>query len=353
MKSYIYNPSSTTLNLFTYKIFPGEPKQLEKRDITPAIYLAQIIASYSLQPGEKTSDNKKFIYDIFSDIKIKYKDSEWIWEENWEHYDLTPILSFLNQIWNDLDIKKELTFITSDIHNNYSDIFPYANYHFTLHNMRLHQRMVEFLPNYKDNFKYRFFVQGGGARADRTYMGEQFQKYIPQELYISTISKNPHQQGADSTGKMKYTYSEMFELIHDSNILIVNETIRPAGIYYNSHFEGTASGYTEKTGNAIVFKKPFFLNSNPFSLYNLRELGFKTFGEIWDESYDEKVNQIDRIDAIIENIKWLSKIGDGGFNKLNRKLKDITEYNYKHLTQEMTSEDGLKIFKSSEFNFKL
>ena len=66
----------------------------------------------------------------------------------------------------------------------------------------------------------------------------------------------------------------------------------------------------------------------------------------------------------IKNINFLNEIKNNPAGKdfndfcnftetLNRKLKDITEYNYRHLTEEMTSEDGLKIFKSSEFNFKL
>jgi hypothetical protein len=57
----------------------------------------------------------------------------------------------------------------------------------------------------------------------------------------------------------------------------------------------------------------------------------------------------------MENVKWLNKIGSGGFTKLNKKLKNIVEHNYIHLTKEMTVEDGsgLKLYKPSEFDFKL
>lgn len=354
MKYYIYNPN-TTFNIFSYRVFPGMPRIIGNEESKKCIVLPQLINEYCLNPHKKTSELKNYIYSVFQDIKIKYKDFDWVWDENWEHYDLIEIVSFLNEVWHDLDIKNKLTFITSDIHNEYSHIFPYGDFYFTLHNMRLHQRMDEFISNYKDYFKYKFFVQGGSIRDDRTLIGQHFKKWIPDEIYISTISQNPHNQGADSSGTMKYTYSEMFNLIHDSNIMFVNETIRPAGIYFDSHFEGNISGYTEKTGNAIVFKKPFFLNSNPFSLYNLRELGFKTFGEVWDESYDGCRNQVQRIDGIMENVKWLNKIGSGGFTKLNKKLKNIVEHNYTHLTKEMTVEDGsgLKLYKPSEFDFKL
>lgn len=343
MKLYNSN-SSNIFNLFTYKC-----KIQSDGGATP---LAQIISEYCLAPTRRLPGDLEFIYSIFEDVKIKYKDFDWAWDENWEHYEMEPIILFLNKIWNDLDIKKEILIITSDIHIDYSDIFPWGDYYFTLHNMLLHHRM-NFSNRSGLDCKYKFFLQGGSLRQDRTYFGEQFKKFVPDEFYISTISKNTFNQGADKFGKMKYTYDEMFGLFYDASIMIVNETIRPDGVYFETDFQGTATGYTEKTGNAIVFKKPFFLNSNPFSLYNLRELGFKTFGNIWDESYDEVSNGKDRINLIMENVKWLSKINSGGFSKLAKKTNSITEYNYNHLVYDMNDVNQIKLFKPSEFNFKL
>jgi chromosome condensin MukBEF complex kleisin-like MukF subunit len=58
-------------------------------------------------------------------------------------------------------------------------------------------------------------------------------------------------------------------------------------------------------------------------------------------------------DYIIEKkmINFIKKL----IEKLNKKLKNIVEYNYTHLTKEMTVEDGsdLKLYKPSEFDFKL
>lgn len=343
MKHYIFDKNKH-FDIFQHKVFNPWTKK--------SMMFGQLINEYSIGAFREKDEARNLIYQIFEDAKIKYKDFEWVWDENYEHYELDEILVVLNKLWNDLDIKKELLFITSDIHTDYPNLFPYGDFYFTLHNMRLHHRRKDFITEYNVDCKYKFFLQGGSLRIDRTYIGEQFKKFIPDEFYISTISDNPHNQGADSSGKMKYTYKEMFDLMNDSNIVFVNETIRPPDAYFNGNFEGKATGYTEKTGNAIVLKKPFFLNSNPYSLYNLRELGFKTFSDYWDESYDEKLNQVDRLDGIIQDINWLSKVNEGGFHKLNRRLREITEHNYKHLTEEMTVYEGLRLFKPSEFNFK-
>lgn len=317
--------------------------------------LASYINQVALFPFPKL-EKEKYINDLYREFEILKKTQKnkiWVWDENYEHYELDEVLLLLKDIWTKLDIKQKVIFITSDIHTDYSHVFEYGEFYFTLHNMRLHHRRRDFIHEYPAQSLNKIFVQGGSQRIDRTYIAEQFKKFIPDEFYISTISENPYNQGATSDGKMKYSYKEMFKLIHDSNILFVNETIRPPSEYFNGSFTGKATGYTEKTGNAIIFKKAFFINSNPYSLYNLKQMGFKTFSEFWDESYDDKLNQVDRINIIMENIKWLSKVNEGGFTKLNRKIKEVTEHNYKHLVEEMCVYEGYKLYKPSEFNFKL
>lgn len=347
MKNYLYSPY-IHLDFMQHKF--KSPRK------GGADFLASSINQCVLSSESELKTRDKFIklvYEEFEKIKKEHKDKIWVWDENYEHYEMDKIFKFLNQVWKDLDIKKELLVITSDIHGDYSDIFPYCDYYFTLHNMLLHYRRHDFVNEYQSNPKNKIFIQGGSQRQDRTYIAQELKEFIPEEFYISTITENPYNQGADKSGKMRYTYEEMFKLIHDSNIMFVNETIRPSGSYFNGNFEGKSTGYTEKTGNAIIFKKPFLSNSNPYSLHNLREMGFKTFGDFWNEEYDYQLNQKDRINGIIENIKWMSEVNEGGFRKLNRKLKDITEFNYNHLVNKMTAYEGMKLYKPSEFNFKI
>jgi hypothetical protein len=63
--------------------------------------------------------------------------------------------------------------------------------------------------------------------------------------------------------------------------------------------------FTEKTVKPILARRLFVLLGNRYSLAMLRDLGFKTFGSIIDESYDEIENFPDRQLAAMEQLKWL------------------------------------------------
>ena len=42
-------------------------------------------------------------------------------------------------------------------------------------------------------------------------------------------------------------------------------------------------------------------------LKKLRELGFKTFGNFWDESYDEIEDKMERLEKVFEVIAYIDK----------------------------------------------
>ena len=64
---------------------------------------------------------------------------------------------------------------------------------------------------------------------------------------------------------------------------------------------------TEKTMKPIMMKHPFLLLAPMHHLKNLRGLGFKTFGDVIDESYDEMPKIDDRIKKIIDNLYAIKK----------------------------------------------
>jgi hypothetical protein len=62
---------------------------------------------------------------------------------------------------------------------------------------------------------------------------------------------------------------------------------------------------TEKTIRPIIYYHPFIVWGNPNTLKRLRELGFETFPEFFDESYDEITNSDERIKSILKNVENL------------------------------------------------
>ena len=65
---------------------------------------------------------------------------------------------------------------------------------------------------------------------------------------------------------------------------------------------------TEKTEKCFVAGQPFIAVSTPYFLKQLRAWGFETFGDFWDESYDEEINDDKRLDKILEVMKYISSL---------------------------------------------
>ena len=70
---------------------------------------------------------------------------------------------------------------------------------------------------------------------------------------------------------------DLWDQANNSLIHIVTETV----------YRGRKNHLTEKTFKPIVMQQPFIVQSCKHSLEYLRRYGFKTFGEFWDESYDQ------------------------------------------------------------------
>ena len=79
----------------------------------------------------------------------------------------------------------------------------------------------------------------------------------------------------------------------------------------------------EKIARPIAYCTPFVVMAAPNFLQNLRTLGFKTFGTVWDESYD-KLGGKDRLQKIYE---VLHEIGGMDLQTLHKQTQEICVYN--------------------------
>lgn len=106
--------------------------------------------------------------------------------------------------------------------------------------------------------------------------------------------------------------------------------------------EGKRLHLTEKTFKPIAMKMPFVLTATQGSLEYLREYGFKTFSDVWDESYDDEPDDFKRFEMVANLLKDLESQDR---QALFEKCKPIIEHNYnwfyggefeKYLWQELT-----------------
>jgi hypothetical protein len=88
---------------------------------------------------------------------------------------------------------------------------------------------------------------------------------------------------------------------------------------------------TEKIWKPIIMQQIFVVHSKPHYLKTLRELGFQTFGSVFDESYDEETDSDKRIDKIVELCKFLKSKDP---IEMYKATKSIRQHNTEHFFKE-------------------
>jgi hypothetical protein len=77
--------------------------------------------------------------------------------------------------------------------------------------------------------------------------------------------------------------------------------------------------------------QPFILVAAAGSLRHIQDMGFKTFNEFWDESYDLELDHKLRFEKIMSVIKFIASWTEAQRIEFTYKIKDIVEYNVNHL----------------------
>lgn len=106
---------------------------------------------------------------------------------------------------------------------------------------------------------------------------------------------------------------------------------------------------SEKTWKPIAHLHPFVLISRPGMLKFLHSLGFKTFSEFWDESYDTIESNPKRMEKILKVLTDLLSKSKDEWDELNKKLKPILIYNRNLLLSFQEKKVG-NAYKNKLFN---
>lgn len=101
---------------------------------------------------------------------------------------------------------------------------------------------------------------------------------------------------------------------------IVNET----------RFAQHTANFSEKTTIPISYGSPFVLVAPPLTLQYLREFGFKTFSQWWDESYDEIHDPNLRMKKILEVIDFIDQKSPKQLKKIYNEMIPTLKYNAEH-----------------------
>lgn len=120
---------------------------------------------------------------------------------------------------------------------------------------------------------------------------------------------------------MEQTIDPVRDLYKNSLVNIITET----------YFFSNIIHITEKTFKPIAFMQPFIMVGSYGSLKHVKEMGFKTFGEFWDESYDLEKDDVNRFTMVMSVIESIASWPEHVTIDFTYAVKDIVEYNLNHL----------------------
>ena len=89
---------------------------------------------------------------------------------------------------------------------------------------------------------------------------------------------------------------------------------------------------SEKSFKGITSKRPFIILGAPRCLTVLKDLGYKTFGDYWDESYDSIADPADRMLAVYNLVNDICQKPIEELKDMLLGMQDILDYNFNHYT---------------------
>ena len=119
------------------------------------------------------------------------------------------------------------------------------------------------------------------------------------------------------------------------NVNLTTNLINLSGKYlFEITFETMTRGLTftpsEKTIRTIMAEKPLVVYAPKNFLQQMQRLGFKTFGNLWNEDYDQFEGP-DRYKQIMTIVKYIATLSSGEQLKLYDNSRQICSYNKQHL----------------------
>lgn len=87
--------------------------------------------------------------------------------------------------------------------------------------------------------------------------------------------------------------------------------------------------FSEKVYKPIAIGMPFMTLGNPGTLDTLRQLGYKTFGNWFNEDYDLDIDIKDRIKIIVENLKTYANMKDSELVRIRENMYPVCKKNQK------------------------
>ena len=120
----------------------------------------------------------------------------------------------------------------------------------------------------------------------------------------------------------------MISNYEDTFVSVVSETLMDTGCLF----------FSEKIWKPISVGHPFIIMGNPHSLKKLQEMGYITFSEVWDESYDNIISEGDRVVAVTKVLQSICSMSDKELEDARKHMDAIVKHNKKVFHDTLTND---------------
>jgi len=153
-----------------------------------------------------------------------------------------------------------------------------------------------------------------------TDIARRYQYLYPDIVDVLDQSPLPLHFPGETDHPMHSCWLSLWDQVSESLAYVVTETV----------FFGRRSHLTEKIFKPICQQIPFVLVSAAGSLEYLQRYGFRTFGDIWDESYDQETDDLRRLEKIARLLTELDGLSQRELQDLYRATLPSVQHNFYH-----------------------
>ena len=110
---------------------------------------------------------------------------------------------------------------------------------------------------------------------------------------------------------------DLYNYYTKSFCIVANET----------RFYQPTGNFSEKTNNAMIYKRPFICVAPPYTLEYIRKLGFKTFDKWWSEDYDKETDHNKRMQLIFDTLDYIKSKDINELKEILNDMQDVLNHN--------------------------
>jgi len=166
-----------------------------------------------------------------------------------------------------------------------------------------------------DNLEDKFVMTYGGSWDDNAFYADRYFAWEPDCVPVGKIIGTA--DWVDYCG-LRTGLSRVIpiQVFNDTYYSIIAET----------DHDNTLSFFSEKTAKPLIARRLFVAFTGYKFLHNLRQLGFKTFSEVIDESYDLEIDDTKRYTRAFEQVKYLCTTDPAA---VVEKIRPVLEHNHR------------------------